>query len=92
MKSWLDYFKSIKQGVVSDDGKYLAFFTSDIPVDESYGKSRSTGIVLLDLNDKKVMIQDSMELDNGNIFFLQDNTLIISNGKTLTYIDTENIK
>jgi len=91
LRFWLDYFKSIKKCVISGDGQYFAFLTSDIPVDESFGKSRSTGIVLLNLNDKKVMIQDCMELDNGNIFFLQDNTLIISNGKTLTYIDTENI-
>jgi hypothetical protein len=92
LKSWVDFFKSIKQGgVVSDDGQYFAFLTSDISVEEGYGKSRSTGIVLLNLNDKKVMIQDRMELENGRISFLQDNTLVIFNGKTLTYIDTDDI-
>ena len=48
-------------------------------------------ILLIDLKTKEVLLQDSVTLNGGQIFFLPDNTLAVNDGKMLIYIDVSGI-
>ena len=88
IKDFVDDFPAIIDHALSKDGRYAALLTGEFAnyfeIPDAYVGS---GIVIIDLVAKEVLMQDALILDGGSISFLPDNTLVINDQKMLMYID-----
>jgi len=93
IREWTDYFVCINAHAVSKDGRYLALLTTDsFTIDGWTTTYANTGIIIIDLEHQKVLVQDELNLSHGSLSFLNDNTLVVNDMKTMMYIDVLNIE
>jgi hypothetical protein len=93
IRDFVDDFPTIVDHALSKDGRYVALLTGEFAdyfeIPDAYVGS---GIVIIDLVTKKVLIQDALTLNGGSISFLPDNTLVINDLKMLMYIDVSGME
>lgn len=93
IRNWTDPFVCINAYALSKDGKYLALLTADSLIKDEYVITYdNTGIIIIDLEQRKVSVQDELILSYGSLSFLDDNTLVVNNQKTMIYIDVPSVK
>ncbi|HOF27439.1 MAG TPA: leucine-rich repeat domain-containing protein [Clostridia bacterium] len=93
IRNWTDPFVCINAYALSKDGKYLALLTADSLIKDEYVITYgNTGIIIIDLEQKKVLVQDELILSYGSLSFLDDNTLVVNDQKTMIYIDVPSVK
>ena len=93
IRNWTDPFVCINAYAVSKDGRYLALLTTDKFMKTEFTVNReNTGIIIIDLEQKKVLVQDELILSYGSLSFLDDNTLVVNDQKTMIYIDVPSVK
>jgi hypothetical protein len=93
IRSWTNKFVCINQYAVSKDGRYLALLIADdFTIDSFQTKYENNGIIIIDLEQKKVLVQDELVLSHGSLSFLKDNTLVVNDMKTMIYIDVPSIE
>lgn len=92
IKSLAEDFPYIVDYSLSKDGRYVAILTGESGYTfELVWAFVADHILLIDLKTKEVLLQDSVTLNGGQIFFLPDNTLAVNDGKMLMYIDVSGI-
>ncbi|MFA7673792.1 MAG: leucine-rich repeat domain-containing protein [Clostridia bacterium] len=93
IRDFVDDFPTIVDHALSKDGRYVALLTGEFAdyfeIPDAYVGS---GIVIIDLVTKEVLIQDALTLNGGSISFLPDNTLVINDLKMLMYIDVSGME
>jgi len=90
--NWTNYFVCVNHHAVSKDGRYLALLTADdFTIDSFQIKYENNGIIIIDLEQRRVLVQDELVLSHGSLSFLNDNTLVINDKKTMMYIDVPSI-
>lgn len=93
IREWTDYFFCINAHAVSKDGRYLALLTTDSFTTDGWTTTyANTGIIIIDLEHQKALVQDELILSHGSLSFLSDNTLVINDMKTMMYIDVPSIE
>ena len=93
IKSFANDFAFIVDYSLSKDGRYAALLTGEIgDYFEIVRIYVANSILLIDLETKEVLLQDSLTLNGGSISFLSDNTLVINDNKMLMYIDVPGLE
>jgi hypothetical protein len=93
IKSFANDFPYIVDYSLSKDGRYAALLTGEIGnYFEIVRVYVADSILLIDLETKEVLLQDSLTLNGGSVSFLPDNTLVINDNKMLMYIDVPGLQ
>jgi hypothetical protein len=93
LHDWTDYYVCVNQHAESKDGRYIALLTADCYEKDFMKKQyENNGIIIIDLEQRRVLVQDELTLSHGSLTFLNDNTLVINDKKTMMYIDIPSIE